>query len=967
MKISDIICNFKVTNVNKVDELKANLYEMEHIKSGARLLWIDCKDENKTFAIGFKTIPEDSTGVFHILEHSVLNGSDKYTTKEPFVNLLKGSLKTFLNALTFQDKTLYPISSRNDKDFLNLVNVYMDSVLHPAIYKKPEIFMQEGWHYELLSSDAQPIYKGVVFNEMKGSLFSPNEAMQVEMNKLLFPDNCYSFVSGGDPEHIPELTYEQFISNHKKFYHPSNSYIILDGSVDLAATLSLLDSEYLSKYDRLTASFDIPMQKPVPYREIEKEYEIAPNDSTQEKTIVSAGYVVGSYKDKETIYAMNILCDMLCGSNDAPLKHALLSAGLGQDANLFVNDGIQQPYVSLSIWNTDKEKLSQIKETVHSTLSDLVKNGLDREQLIASFNRMEFSTRNREAGWMTPGLLNAISALDSWLYGGDPAQNLSFNDTFAGLRERLSTGYFEELIEKYLLNNPHSSMVCMVPSNTLGQERHEKELNKLKAAKESWSQEKIDELVKANEKLIKWQQAPDSQEDIDSIPMLKLSDIKPEPEKLPLLIDKARDIPVLLHDIAADGIQHISLYFSASDLTLEELPYAALMTMLLGKLGTSKHNPLELQTMLKSNIGRIDIMPEVYSKPGTPEACQVFITTSLSILTSKKADSLNLVHELLTETDFNNPPMIKNMLQQMEIQSQHSFISSGQSYAAARIMAYNTSSGVAGEYLNGYEYYSWIKEMNKNIESNMDNIVIKLKSLAEKLFTRSRITLSVSGNNADRELIDMAYSLPCPNTDVINEAHYKPLGIRQEGIIIPAAISFAVKGSNIYMHNASYNGSYNVLSKLLSMEYLWNAIRVQGGAYGAGFNSSMNGNVFFYSYRDPNAARTLGCFDKSADYIKEFCRDGNGLDKLIIGSISDSEPLLNARRTIKMADANYFCGITFEDLCKARREMLSTTKEDLLKLCSTLDAVCDDNAICVIGGKDKLDACGEKLSTILSI
>lgn len=967
MKIYDIICNFEVKNVNKIDELKANVYEMEHIKSGAKLLWINRKDENKTFSIAFKTIPEDSTGVFHILEHSVLNGSDKYTTKEPFVNLLKGSLNTFLNALTFQDKTLYPISSRNDKDFLNLINVYMDSVLHPAIYKKPEIFMQEGWHYELLSADAQPNYKGVVFNEMKGSLYSPHETLQVEMNKLLFPDNCYRFVSGGDPEHIPELNYEQFINNHKKFYHPSNSYIILDGSVNLEATLSLLDSEYLSKYDRFATNFDIPMQNPVTYKEVEKEYEISPNDSIEEKTIISVGYVVGSYKDKETIYAMNILCDMLCGSNDAPLKHALLSTGLSQDVDLFVNDGMQQPYVSLNIWNTDKEKISQIKETVYATLSDLANNGLDNEQLIASFNRIEFSTRNMDAGWMTPGLLNSINILDSWLYGGDPVQNLSFNDTFVNLRERITTGYFEELIEKYMLNNPHSSMVCLVPSNTLGQERYEKELNKLKSIKESWSQEIIDELVKTNKKLIKWQQTPDSQEDIDSIPVIKLSDINPKPEKLPLLIDYEMDISVLLHDINEDGIYHMNLYFSASDLTLDELPYSKLMTMLLGKLGTSKHNPLELQTMLKSNIGQIDIMPEVYSKPGNPEACQVFITISLSILYSKKIDSLNLIHELLTETDFNNPSMIKNMLQQMEIQCRQNFISSGHSYAATRMIAYNTSSGVAGEYLNGYEYYSWIKEMNKNIDDNINNIISKLQSLAEKLFTRSRITLSSSGNKVERELIDMANSLPCPNIHVINEAYYKPLGIRQEGIIIPSAISFAVKGSNIYMNNASFNGSYNVLSKLLSMDYLWNVIRVQGGAYGAGFNSSMNGNVFFYSYRDPNAARTLEYFDKSADYIKEFCIDGNGLDKLIIGSISDSEPLLNTKRTIKIADANYFCGITFEDLCKTRREILSTTKDDLLKLCSMLDSICNDNAICIIGGKDKLDECDKKLSSILSI
>lgn len=967
MKKSDIVCNFQVTNIGKVEELNANLYEMEHIKSGARLLWIDRKDDNKTFCIGFKTLPEDSTGVFHILEHSVLCGSDKYPAKEPFVNLLKSSLNTFLNAMTFPDKTIYPVSSRNNKDFLNLINVYMDAVLHPLIYKKPEIFMQEGWHYELLSKDEEPSYKGVVFNEMKGALSSPNTAIEIEMNKLLFPENCYSFASGGDPDYIPELTYEQFINSHKKYYHPSNSYIILDGSVDLEATLNLLDSEYLSKYDRQIADINIPMQPAISYKEVERSYEISPDDSTKEKTIVSAGYVIGTYKDKETIYAMNILCDMLTGSNDAPLKYALMSAGLGQDVSLYVNDGIQQPYVALTIWNTDKEKLDKIKETVHNTLSGLVKDGLDREQLIASFNGMEFAMRSRESGRYPMGLINTLNILEAWIYGGDPSQNLFYNETFAALREKLSGKYFEELIEKYLLNNPHSSLVCMVPSNTLGQEKYENELSKLKAAKESWSEEKINELINANEKLTKWQQVPDSLEAVDSIPVLKLSDIKPEPEKLPMSLDKAGAIPVMLHSMNIDGLQHISLYFSSSDLKLEELPYASLMTNLLGKLGTSKHNPLELQTMLKSNVGRINIIPEVYSKAGTPDACQVFMTIDLSLLTSKEEDGLKLVQELLTETDFNNPSMIKNMLLQMKMQCQQNFIALGHSCAASRVKAFTTAAGVAGEYLGGYDYYSWLKEMSKNIDDNIHKIIGQLKALAEKLFTQDRLIISVSGYKVGNILADMANSLPCQKVNAANEAHYKPLGIRQEGIIIPAAVSFAVKGSNIYLHNGSYNGSYSVLSKLLSMDYLWNAIRVQGGAYGAGFSVAKSGSVFFYSFRDPKASRSLEYYDKSADFVKSYCKDGSGLEKLIIGSISDSEPLVGPKGSMKIADSNYFCGITYEGRCKSRKEMLETTKEDLLKLCNTLKSVCDDNAICVIGGKDKLDACSEKLSSILSI
>ena len=460
MQIGTVIQNFRVTNVRALEELNCNLWEMEHEKTGAQLIWLDRADENKTFGIAFKTIPEDSTGVFHILEHSVLCGSDKYPVKEPFVELLKSSVNTFLNAMTYPDKTVYPISSRNDKDFLNLLDVYMDAVLHPAIYNKPEIFRQEGWRYELRDGQA-PVYQGVVFNEMKGAYASSDTVLEYAMNQLMFPDNCYSVESGGHPEHIPDLTYEQFIANHQKYYHPSNSRIMLCGSVDIEPALNHID-DYLKDYDRQSADFPIAMQEAVPYKEERVLYEIGTEESANERTIVSCGVMLGKFDEQEKLYAASVLTDYLAGDNDAPLKKAILSAGLGQDVKVNLHDGIQQNWVSWEVWNTDEDKVEAIKQTVEKVLTDLAEKGLDKDNLEACFNRFAFRLRDRDGGWASRSLSEALTTLDSWLYGGDPAQYLLCEDVLNALEAKLDGDYFQNLIRQLFLDNPHKAMAILV-------------------------------------------------------------------------------------------------------------------------------------------------------------------------------------------------------------------------------------------------------------------------------------------------------------------------------------------------------------------------------------------------------------------------------------------------------------------------------------------------------------------------
>lgn len=482
MMIGDTLHGFRVIRQVELDELSGTLHEMEHEKTGAKLAWLQRAEQNKTFMAAFQTIPEDDTGVFHILEHSVLCGSEKFPLKEPFVELMQGSMKTFLNAMTYPDKTVYPVSSRNDKDFMNLVRVYADAVMSPAIYRQPNIFRQEGWHYEV-KEGAEPSYKGVVFNEMKGAFSSVDTILQGGMNRLLYPESCYRFVSGGDPEHIPELSYEQFLNAHRRFYHPSNALFFLDGDLDLAEVLELLDEEYLSKYERQERDFAIHMQQPVSGAEGTVSYQLAPGQKAEGKTHFCMGKLAGTWADKEKCLALKILCSYLAGSNDAPLKKAILRRGLGQDLFMSVSDGNAQPSLVLQVRNTQREKCGEIRAVLRETAQELLEQGLDRGELEAIFNRMEFSALEHSEPY---GLTLGLGVTASWLCGGQPELYLTWGDTFAALREKMEDGYMESLLREILADQEHTAVLYALPSATLGQETMEREAQRLQNAKASW-------------------------------------------------------------------------------------------------------------------------------------------------------------------------------------------------------------------------------------------------------------------------------------------------------------------------------------------------------------------------------------------------------------------------------------------------------------------------------------------------
>lgn len=955
MQVGTYIHGFEIKRIRELPELEGRLWEMTHEKTGAELCWLDRSDENKAFSVAFKTLPEDSTGVFHILEHSVLCGSDKYPVKEPFVELLKTSLQTFLNAMTYPDKTVYPVSSRNDQDFLNLMDIYLDAVFHPAIYRLPEIFRQEGWRYE--GEGENLCYQGVVLNEMKGALANPGTVLEAEMNRLLFPDNCYRHVSGGDPEHIPDLTYEQFIANHRKYYHPSNARISLVGSVDLDAALEKIDG-FLFDFGRREVNFDIPTQAPVPAVTNTVPYEVGAEEPLAERTIISCGTLLGDYSTRERNFAASILADYLTGDNDAPLKRAILDAGLGQDMAVSIHDGIRQTWLSWDVWNTDASKLPAIRQAIRGTLENLVSNGLDRKRLEACCNHLAFRMRDRDSSGYPRSIGEALDMLESWLYGGDPADGLLVEDKMNALVARLDADYFTNLIRELLLDDSHSVTVVLTPSHTLGEEKAEKEAARIAAESATWTEEFKTELARQAASLALWQQTPDSSEAVAAIPVLSLSDLKEKPEPLAMAVTKRGNTTVLRHETGS-GLLYLHAYFSANDLKVEELPALVALTMVLGTMGTKRHSGEELQMLVKQKIGRLSFQPVLL--PGSDaDHCCVLVSAMAACLANQGESAVALMTEILNETSFTDRKLLRDLLNQSAISAQMALPSSGHIYAITHMGAYHTAHGIAREYTGGAELASWFKRISTADDTALDELLASMERLAKQVFVAERLTVSCSESVTDN-LLDQL-TLPA-GTAAPEEAQYVPLGIRQEGIVIPAAVGFAGKGTNLKRHGEAFSGSIPVLANVLNFVYLWSEIRVRGGAYGCGFVGRDDGDIGYYTYRDPQPGRSLDVMDNAAAFVRTFCADEPDLTGFILSAVSALDPLLNAEGKMRAMENRYFKGTSYEDVCRLYSQLVHTTPADLLYLCDALDDITADNAVCVVAGQSQMDGCGDRISS----
>ena len=959
MQENELISGFRVTRIRTVSEIGGTLVEMEHEKSGASLCWLDRPDPNKAFSIAFKTLPEDSTGTFHILEHSVLCGSDRYPVRDPFVELLKSSVQTFLNAITFPDKTVYPVSSRNDRDFLNLIDVYLDAVLHPAIYRRPEIFRQEGWRYEGEGEDL--CYQGVVFNEMKGAFASPETVLENELDRLLFPDNCYRHVSGGDPKDIPDLTYEQFLSNHKKFYHPSNARISLVGSVDLPAVLGKIDS-YLCAYDRRPASFPIPMQKPVASETRVVPYEIGEDEPEEERAIVACATLLGTFDDAERDFAASILAEYLTGDNDAPLKRAVIDRGLAHQFSVFIDDGRQQSTLCWKAMDTGRDRLPALKETVRETVSRIVNEGLDRDRLEACFRRYAFELRDREDGDAPRSLLEALDLLDTWLYDGDPMDGLVVEPALNAIEAKLHTDFFERLLSELFLENEHTATVVLVPSRTLGEKKREAEQARIWKESAAWTDADRKRLSAEAESLRKWQQTPDSEEGLASIPMLKVSDLADRPEPLHMRETQRNGMTVLRHALPGETM-YFKAFFAANDLTADELPVLSVLCRLLGDLGTARHDRRALPLAIKKTIGRLDISPTVL--PGSdPKHCRVMLTASVVCLPEQAEEAAALLGEILTETRWDDVDLVREKLRQISIGAKLALPAEGNRYGLMRVSSYYAAHGMANERIGGISFVQWLKQ---TIEANAyEDLLREMRDMATRLITRARLTFSCSEAMPDAAVDAFTGMLPPGGMPNAAEATYPLPGMRQEGVVIPAQIGFAVAGSNLFLHDKAYSGHFPVLANVLNYTYLWSEIRVQGGAYGCGFGARDSGNLFFFTYRDPQTARSLEVIQNAASFIRAFAAEKPDLTGAILSAVSVFDPLRSPEEKMTAAENRRFRGITDAEIVRRYRQLLETRPEDLVALCDALDDVARDRAICVVAGREQIDAC-DLLTSVIGI
>ncbi len=962
MKLNGILHGFEFISSREIPELGGTLHEAVYKKNGAKLLFIDREDSNKTFAIAFKTIPEDDTGVFHILEHSVLCGSDKYPVKEPFVELLKGSLKTFLNAFTFPDKTMYPVSSRNDKDFLNLVDIYMDAVLHPLAIKKPEIFYQEGWHYELHSKEDEMIYKGVVFNEMKGAYSSADEVEMSEMSGMLYRDNCYGKDSGGNPKHIPELTFEDFVNAHARYYHPSNARIILDGSVDIDKTLVLLDS-FLSEYDYLELDAKIPAL--IPNGQVEKtvEYEISPSEDPSGKARVCLGFATSSFKERRLSVALSIVTDAIAGTNDAPFKRAMLDSGLCEDAYFVPYDGVRDNSIMIEIKNVAKENMERAKSFALETIERIVKEGIDKNALTASFNTLEFRVREQDMATFPLGIAYAISALDTWLYDGDPMQGLSFEEDIAYLREMLKGDFYEKMLEKYILNSTHSATLYMLPSATLGEEREGAEREKLASIKAGMSDEELEKIINTTELIEAWQKTPDSPEALATIPMVEISDISPLPEKYEWEERKTNGVTTVFSKSNSRGIVYTTLLFDISDFDETELFGVSILTELYKNVATASHSAVELQTKIKTELGEFNTGKIISTKK---DVVTPYFQVGVSALSSKLDSVVDIAKEVLLTSSFDDEESIGKIIRQLKIGAQEGIGASGHSVAFLRASAYVSRESAVNEHLEGIENYLKLKALDANYSSHFEALSEFLYTLVKKIFTRKRLSVYYSGEDCEG-YANKLVSIFEEGVDFERGTKIMPLGVRREGILIPAAISFASMAGNVLNYSDKMHGSFGVARSILSYEFLWNAIRVQGGAYGAGFIKRQNGNVGFYTYRDPNASRSVDIFAKTPEFLREFASEDKNIDNFIIGAIGDSEPLITPKVLGALVLVTHLKGEMYEEKVSQRREMLNTSPADLIEIADILEKIIAGSGNCIIGGRAQLDAAKDKIDSIIEI
>lgn len=958
MTIHDL-AEYEILDEHRVEDVQSDGFILRHKKSCARIAILSNNDDNKVFYIGFRTPPEDETGVPHIIEHTTLCGSKKFPVKDPFIELAKGSLNTFLNAMTYPDKTVYPVASCNDQDFKNLMDVYLDAVFNPNITKYEEIFKQEGWHYELTGKDDELKINGVVYNEMKGAYSSPDEVLSSQIYRSLFPDNTYSKDSGGNPEYIPKLTYEAYLDFYHKYYHPSNSYIYLYGDMDVVERLVWLDKEYLSLYDYKKVNSEINKQPAFDeIKNVEAQYSITMDDSQENKTYLSYNRVVGDTLDEMLYQAFDVLDYALVSSPGAPVKQALIDAGIGDDVYGSYDAGILQPVFSFVAKNANASQADEFESIIENTLKEVVKTGINKEALLAGINSSEFKFREADFGQFPKGLLFGLNCLDSWLFDDmKPFIHLECLGTFAKLRKAVDTDYFEKLIQEYLLDNTHGSSVTVKPKRGLGNEREEALAKELSDYKASLSDEEIKKLIEDTEHLKKYQEEPSSDEDLRKLPMLTRADMKKNAMPFSNIEDELLDVKVVRHDIESNGIDYISFLFDAGDFAQSELGYLGFFTNALGLVSTEKYSYTDLANA--TNIYTGGISTGTASHPDIKDRNNfVFkFEVKLKVLEKNLDKALELMEQMLLSSDFTDTKRLGELVAQIKARLQANLSSSGHLVAAMRSMSSFSRYALYQDELKGVAFYRSICRIEKELSESPKSVSDKLAAIAKKLFARNRMLISFTGNNE-------AYGNAKPSLEKViagfdkmsavgnqAEVHFNTA---KEAFIDASQIQYVAKTGDFICEGYEYTGALRLLRIILSYDYLWINVRVKGGAYGCMNTFLRSGESYFVSYRDPNLSDTLDVYDRIPEYIKSFSPDERDMTKYIIGTFSALDTPMNPEAKGSRSLSAYLEGITYEQIQKERNEILNAQPEDIRRLADLVEAVLKKDSICVIGNENMI-------------
>lgn len=954
-----------------LDEVKGVGYLLSHNKTKARVMVVVNDDSNKVFTIGFRTPPADDSGIPHIMEHSVLCGSKKFPAKDPFVELCKGSLNTFLNALTYSDKTIYPIASLNKKDFHNLMHVYLDAVFYPNIYSRTEIMEQEGWHYEI-DDNGDLFINGVVYNEMKGVYSSPEEVIYRIIENSLLSDTAYAFESGGDPKHIPEITREKFLDFHKKYYHPSNSYIYLYGDMDACEELNFIDEEYLSSFEY--ADIDSALTDEKPYTEpklIEQYYSLSESEDEKDNTYLAYNAVIGKSTDKKLSLAYTIIEHALFNAAGAPIKKAIIDAGIGKDIITSYDDGINQPTFSIIAKNANASDKDTFIKIIDNSLKDIVTNGINKRAFLASLNRFEF--KHKEANFKYPkGLMLGINAFSTWLYDDMSALDLfTLNDVYDELKSEIEndTRYFEEIIEKYLINNNHKSYICFMPKKGLNAIEAKEEKARLADVKASMTEEELAQIKAAAEHLKEYQSEPSTKEELESIPMLKISDIEKQAKPLNNHVSEIEMVKIVSHDIFTNGISYLSLNFDITDLECKKYPYVALLTEILKYVDTENYTENDLASEINLHTGGIGFTTSVISQKEI-DTYRLDFVVNIKALDDKIDKAMQLVEEILYTSKIDDKKRLKEIIAEDRSVLKEDLVSSGHLTASSRATSYVSAISAVKEYMDGVDYYKFIADLDDNFEDRYEDLVEELKTVIGEILSRNALTVSFTSDKDPMDIIKtpierlskkLSSRLRFDKNDKI------VLEKKNEGFKTASQVQYVAAAGNFVKAGLEYTGALRVLKVIFSYDYLWINVRVKGGAYGSMCSFARSGNSYLTSYRDPNLMETYDIYKNAAEYVKEFDADDRDMTKYIIGAISKLDTPMNPVTEGNFSFVGYLLGLTDEKLQQERDEVLNADVKTIRALAPYVEAIIDAETICAIGDENKLEAAKDYFKTVENV